>query len=116
MPQFSPDIVNFKDYPGYGAWDIGHHREHLQFVQVLAQQTPTINIPDYDFLQFLTAGVNQPSIVQSHQQAHALLDSILGLTSIDLSEVDLTQENDFENWIGYHQSTHQAIRQALAIT
>ena len=115
MPQFSPDIVTFHDVAGYGAWDIGHAREHLQFVQVLAQQTPAVSIPDFDFLTFLTAGPAANSILQTHQQAHALLNSILGITSIDLSEVDLTKENDFDNWIGYHQSAHQAIRQQLGI-
>jgi hypothetical protein len=116
MPQFSPDIVAFGDLAGYGAWDIGHMREHLQFVQILSQQTPGILIPDFDFLTFLASGPAANSILQSHQNSHALLNSILGITSIDLSEVDLTKENDFENWIGYHQSAHQAIRQQLGIT
>lgn len=116
MPQFAPDLVNFGDLAGYGAWDIGHMREHLQFVQVLAGQSPPINIPDFDFLSFLTAGQAQRSMVDSHQQSHALLRQATGIVGISLSQVDLTQENDFNNWIGYHQSEHAAIRQALGIT
>ena len=115
MPQFAPDIVTFHDLPGYGAWDVGHYREHLQFVQILSQQTPAVNLPNYDFMTFLSAGPAANSVLQTHQQAHALLNSVLGITSIDLSEVDLTQENDFENWIGYHATSHQAIRTQLGI-
>ena len=115
MPQFSPDQVTFQDVAGYGAWDIAHHREHLQFVQVLSQQTPAIVITDYDFMSFLTSGQAVKSQVQSHSDAHNLLRQALNIQGIDLSEVDLTQSNDFYNWLGYHASEHAAMRQALGI-
>lgn len=116
MPQFSPDQVTFKDIAGYGAWDVSHHREHLQFVQVLAQQTPPVLIPDFDFLSFLTAGQSQKSQLETHQQAHAMLRQITSVQGIDLSEVDLTNEDDFYNWLQYHATEHQAIRQALGVS
>ena len=116
MPQFQPDQVTFNDLSGYGAWDIGHHREHLQFVQILSQRTPAVVLPDFDLLAFLTAGDARSSIVQSHAQAHELVQGALGITTIDLSEVDLNDENNFYNWAGYHASAHSAIRQALGIT
>ena len=115
MPQFSPDQVTFQDIAGYGAWDIGHAREHLQFVQVLSQQTPAIVIPDYDFLTFFSAGPAVQSQVQSHSDAHNLLRQALGITGIDLSEVDLTKSNDFYNWLGYHATEHATMRQVLGI-
>ena len=115
MPQFSPDLVNFGDVAGYGAFDIGHAREHLQFVQVLSQRSPAIIIPNFDFLAFLTAGQAQRSMVDSHQNSHALLRQATGVQGIDLSQVDLTKENDFLNWLGVHQTEHAAIRQALGI-
>ena len=116
MPQFSPDLVNFGDVAGYGAFDIGHAREHLQFVQVLSQRSPAIIIPNFDFLAFLTAGQAQRSMVDSHQNSHALLRQATGVQGIDLSQVDLTKENDFLNWLGVHQTEHQLLRQALGIT
>jgi putative alpha-1,2-mannosidase len=115
MPQFTPDQVTFNDLPGYGAWDIGHGREHLQFVQVLSQATPPVNIPAFDLLSFLTAGQARDSILQSHAQHHVLIHAALGITSIDLAAVNLSDENDFYNWTGYHASTHAAIRQALGL-
>jgi hypothetical protein len=115
MPQFSPDQVNFGDVVGYGAFDVGHHREHLQFVQTLAALSSPILIPDYDFLQFLTAGQVRNSIMQTHYQAHLQLRGTLGLTSVDLSAFNLDSQDDFYNFIGYHSSEHSLIRQALGI-
>lgn len=115
MPQFSPDQVDFGDLPGYGAFDIGHHREHLQFVQTLSLSTSPVVLPDYDFLQFLTAGGVRNSIMQTHYQAHLQLRGALGLTGVDLSAFNLDSQDDFYNWIGYHSQDHILIRQQLGI-
>lgn len=116
MPQFSPDLANFGDIPGYGAWDVGHGREHIQFVQVLAQQTPPVLIPDFDLLSLLTSGQAKRSMLESHQSAHDLLRQITGVKGVDLSEVNLDNQDEFNNWMGYHQTEHQLLRQALGIT
>lgn len=116
MPQFQPDQVTFSDLPGYGAFDIGHGREHIQFVQAFAAQTPPILIPDHDLLSLLTAGQSRRSIVQSHAEVHNLLSQALGITAIDFSSVDLDDQSDFYNWTGYHASTHAQIRQILGLT
>lgn len=116
MPQFQPDQVTFADMPGYGAWDCGHGREHIQFVQALAARSPPVLFADYDFLSLLTSGQSRRSQLESHQEAHALLNQILGLpTSIDFSQVNLDDQNDFYNWTGYHASAHAQIRQALGL-
>ena len=115
MPQFAPDQVNFGDMPGYGAFDIGHMREHLQFVQVLAMQTPAIVLPDFDFLQFLTAGGSRQSQLVTHYQAHLLLRQAINAEGVDLTQFNLDDANDFANWIGYHSQEHIIIRQQLGI-
>jgi hypothetical protein len=116
MPQFQPDQVTFQDLPGYGAWDIGHGREHIQFVQALAAKVPPVLVSDFDLLSFLTAGSARASIVQSHAQAHTLLRAAMGITGTDLSTVNLDDESDFYNWLGYHATEHAAMRQFLGIT
>jgi hypothetical protein len=115
MPQFQPDQCTFNDGPGLGQWDDSHHREHQQFVEVLAQQVPAVLIPNYDFLQFLTSGNAQRSIADSHQKAHDQLGGILGITATDFSDYDLSKQDDFYNFLGYHATTHAQIRQALGI-
>jgi hypothetical protein len=115
MPQFQPDQCTFGDLTGYGAWDIGHGREHLQFVQALAAQVPPILIPNFDLLALLTAGQSRQSQVQSHAQSHALLRAALGITGTDLSTVNLDDQSDFYNFLGYHRDEHAVIRQALGL-
>jgi hypothetical protein len=115
VPQFSPDIVTFQDGPGLGQWDDNHYREHQQFVEVLAQQVPAVLIPNYDFLQFLISGGARSSIAQSHQKAHDQLSQILGITATDFSDYDLSKQDDFYNFTGYHATTHAQIRAVLGI-
>lgn len=116
MPQFAPDIASFGDAAGYGSFDVGHYREHLQFVQVLSQQTPAVILPDFDFLQLLTAGQARRSMLESHQSSHALLRQVTGVQGVDLSQFDLDKQDDFYSWLGYHQVEHQQIRAALGIS
>jgi hypothetical protein len=120
MPQFQPDQALFGDLPGYGAWDIGHAREHIQFVQVLAQQTPPVLIPDYNLLSFLIApGQARRSIVESHAQVHLLLRAVLGINNADpavvVNPVNLDEEGPFYSWLGVHRDEHALIRQALGL-
>ena len=115
MPQFQPDQCTFQDGPGYGVWDDGHHREHLQFTEVLAGQTPAVLIPNYDFLQMLAAGNARKSIVGTHMQAHNLLRQVTSVTGVDFTEFDLDNDQDFYNFLGYHAEEHAQIRQALGI-
>ncbi len=116
MPQFQPDQVTFGDLAGYGAWDIGHGREHLQFVQALSTQVPPVLLPNFDLLTFLTAGQARSSMVQSHAQAHVLLRAALGITGNDLSVVNLDDQGEFYDWTGFHATEHAIIRQSLGLT
>lgn len=115
MPQFQPDQVTFGDLPGYGAWDIGHGREHIQFVQTLAARSTPILVPNFDLLSLLTAGQARQSMVQSHAASHVLLRAALGITGTDLSAVNLDDQNDFDTWAGSHATEHAQIRQALGM-
>ena len=116
MPQFSPDQVTFQDNVAYGFWDDAHHREHLQFVQILAMQTPSVGIPTFDFLQMLTAGNARKSVLETHNAVHALLRQITGVAGVDYSQFNYDDSNDFYSFTGYHADEHSQIRQVLGIT
>jgi hypothetical protein len=116
MPQFSPDLASFGDSAGYGAYDVGHAREHIQFVQILAMQTPAIVIPDFDLLSFLTAGQNRRSMLESHMEAHNILRQVSGVQGVDLTEFNLDDQNDFYSFTAYHQTEHQQLRQFFGVT
>jgi hypothetical protein len=115
MPQFQPDQVTFNDIAGLGMWDDGHFREHQQFVQVLAQRTPPILLDNYDFLQMLTSGNARASITETHSKAHEQLRQITGVAGTDYSGYDLSKQDDFYSFTGYHSTEHAAIRAVLGI-
>ncbi|HEX8838362.1 MAG TPA: hypothetical protein VF748_15570 [Candidatus Acidoferrum sp.] len=114
MPQFAPDQCSFGDIAGYGAWDISHGREHIQFIQVLAANG--VNLPDPDLLMLLTAGQARQSQVLSHYTQHKLLRQATGVQGVDLSQVNLDDPNDFYNWLGYHATEHAQLRSLLGLT
>lgn len=116
MPQFAPDLVTFNDAPGLGMWDDNHHREHQQFVQVLAGLNPAVLIPTFDLLQMLTAGPLRKQALEVHQEAHALLRNKTNVSGVDYTDMDLNNEQDFYSFLGYHASEHAAIRAALGMT
>lgn len=115
MPNFQPDICTFRDTPGYGAWDIGHDREHLQFVQMATALTPRVILPMPDLLNLLTAGQTRKAQLEAHQSAHTLLSALTGTTAVDFTQFDLDNPDDFYNFLGYHQTTHQQLRQFFGI-
>jgi hypothetical protein len=115
MPNFAPDQVSFDDLPGYGFWDVGHAREHMQFVAVLASLTPPIVIADYPLLPFLTGGAARKAVLQSHMDAHKLLRQATGAAGVDYSQIDLDSQDDFYSFLQYHRDEHSQIRSALGI-
>jgi hypothetical protein len=109
MPQFAPDIVAFGDFDGYGAFDIGHGREHEQFAQMLL-------VPNYPLLSFFTLPSDaQQQIIELHATAHELIRQATGLTGNDLSELDPQNEVAFNDWLNYHRQEHAQIRAALGL-
>lgn len=115
MPQFAPSNVTFQDPIGYGYWDDNHARQHGQYTLILAGQTPAILIPNYDFLQMLSAGAARKSIVDTHMQAHNVLRQILNVQGVDLTQFNLDSDLDFYNWLGYHDADHMGFDTALGI-
>ena len=115
MPQFQPDIATFGDLAGYGMFDVGHYREHIQFVQVLAAMTPPVILANYDLASLLTAGSARKAQIEAHSDAHQELRQLAGITGIDLTEVDFDKQDDFYVWLGAHATEHSQIRQFLGI-
>ena len=117
MPQFSPDQVSFGDLAGYGAWDVAHAREHIQFTQVFAQLPVPIVLPSYDLLTFLTGNpVVRASTAQAHSQTHLLIHAALGISGVDMAASNLDDQGSFYDFLGYHSQYHAQIRQALGLT
>ena len=117
MPNFQPDQSSFGDLAGYGYWDDGHAREHQQFVEMFAAQSPSIQIDAANLLTFLASGGNARNAqLQAHQKVHQLLRQPTNVTGIDLAAVDLDNESDFYSWLNLHAAEHAQIRKFLGIT
>ena len=114
MAQFSPDQCSFGDIAGYGAWDIAHGREHMQFVQAL-DVAGNVGLPVPDLLTFLLAGSARTAQVNRHYSQHLMLRQKTGVNGVDLSQVNFDDPNDFYTWLGYHAQEHQQRRAALGI-
>lgn len=116
MPQFAPDQCEFGDRAGYGIFDIGNWREHIQLVLLFQAQTPSIIIPNPDFGAILSGGPsNLRGGLDQHQTVHSLLRQFTGVAGVDYTDFDLSQETDFYSFISYHAQEHAQIRQILGI-
>jgi hypothetical protein len=116
MPQFAPDQCEFGDVPGYGIFDIAHWREHIQFVTMFAAQSPQMLIPNPDFGAILSGGGIMRESLDQHQVVHNLLRQATGVSGVDFTDFDLTQQTDFYSFLGYHAQEHAQIRQVLGLT
>lgn len=116
MANFSPDHVTFGDLPGYGTWDTGHYREHLQFVQLLAGQATPFLLADYDFSAMLTDRNRLRDALILHQASHNVLSQQTGISALDFSGFDLQNPDDFYSFLGYHSESHRQLRQAFGIS
>jgi hypothetical protein len=115
MPQFAPDQCEFGDVPGYGIWDIGHWREHIQLVLLFAAQTPQVLIPNPDFGGILSGGGIIRESLDQHQIVHDLLRQQTGVAGVDYTDIKLDQQTDFYSFMGMHADEHRQLRQVLGI-
>lgn len=116
MPQFAPDQCEFGDQAGYGIFDIGHWREHIQLVLLFQAQTPSLIIPNPDFGAILSGGPsNLRGGLDQHQTVHSLLRQFTGVAGVDYTDFRLDQQTDFYSFLGYHSAEHAQIRQVLGL-
>jgi hypothetical protein len=116
MPDFQPAQVLFGDPAGYSIWDIGHWREHLNFVQALAQQSPVILLPAPDLGAILSGGPTARESMDTHQSIHELLRRYTNVQGTDYTDYRLDEEGEFYSFLNYHEAEHMQIRAVLGLT
>jgi hypothetical protein len=114
--EFDPDIYEFGDRAGQGRWEIGHYRQHLRYLALLASLSPPIILADQPIITMGTTDLEHRIWLQSHQLMHGLLRPYANVTGIDLSLVDLTNEEQFYVWLDVHSDEHALIDQAFGLT
>jgi hypothetical protein len=109
------DILLPQDPAGFSIWLQEHYLEHVQFVRLFQSQTPHVFIPDYNFALWADDKQTMAAWLEAHQVTHLALRNFTGVSGIDLSDVDLTQEDQWYSWMDSHASEHADIRSALGI-
>jgi hypothetical protein len=114
---FQPDHCLPHDPTGFGYWLQSHYNEHRQFIQIAQTQlTIPVFITDYN----LAYWSDEPKIAQrwllAHEQIHEQLRTLTNVGGIDLSQVDLTQDDQWYEWMDDHAQEHMDFRQVFGIT
>lgn len=116
LTEFLPNTYLIGDRAGRGRWEIGHYREHVNFLLAFVQQTPSITIPDYPLLRIGESPNEQKFWKNAHQEIHEAIRGYLGIDGIDLSEVDLNKPDSLYSWFTDHNAEHALILQALGLS
>lgn len=112
---FYPDRVLPHDPAGWGRYLMGHFLEHEQMRGIALTVTPPANIPAYQIQQWADSPAAVASWLVSHFTIHQALRAQSGVTGIDLSIVDFSDDEDFLLWQDDHGDEHSILRQFYGI-
>jgi hypothetical protein len=115
MTEFSPTIFSLGDRAGQGQWEIGHWRQHINYLNTLAALSPPIIIPDHPIGRIGDNQVQQKIWLADHAAVHVTLRQYTGVNGIDLSQVDTEDPDEFQVWLDAHATEHSLIDQALGL-
>lgn len=116
MTEFTPSIVAFGDRAGLGAWEVGHYRQHLNYVTHLAGLSPAVVIADHPLMRIGETDGERKAWLEDHQVVHTLLRAQANVTGVDLSQVDMGDERQWEIWQRAHADEHLQIDQSFGLT
>ena len=115
MTEFAPSIFLFGDRAGQGRWEIGHYRQHLNYLTYLAGLTNPVVIPDYPLLTIGESDLQRRVWLESHQEIHSILRTYANVTGIDLSAVDFNNQEELSVWLDSHATEHALIDAAFGL-
>lgn len=114
--EFLANEVVWGDVQGFGQWQVGHARQHLRYLGVLAKRTPPIILPD---VPLWSVGDNQLEIrawLNDHYFAsHVLLRNITGISGVDFSVVNFSNPESFYDFVDLHNSEHSLLDIAFGV-
>lgn len=114
--EFQANQVVYGDAAGFGAWQVGHARQHLRYLGVLARKTPPVILPDVPLFS-IGAGPDQIATwFRTHYfDVHVHLREQTHITGPDFSIVDLSNEKFFYDFIGEHNNEHALLDIAFGV-
>jgi len=113
--EFKITEFEFGDSAGGGFWLVENFRNHLQYNAILAARTPPVLLPVFPIMAIEGGRIGRRSWLESHADWHNLLRPLAGATGVDLSVVDLDNENEFTQWMDAHRAEHQFLDQFFGV-
>jgi hypothetical protein len=113
--EFRPNLFEFGDVAGSGQWLVGHFRQHLNYNNVLAARTPAVVLAEFPILTMEGGHSGRRSWLNSHENWHELVRPFANVTGIDLSTVNLDNEQQFYEWLDIHNFEHSLLDLAFGI-
>lgn len=110
--EFEITDVAWGDPAGFGLWEIGHYRQHRNYVMALAPLG--LVLPDYPILRLLgDRGEVLIDWLNQHGLVHGIICAALGINGVNLADLDPRSPASFYEWELLHAQEHQAFDQAL---
>ncbi|HEY6254037.1 MAG TPA: hypothetical protein VI685_29135 [Candidatus Angelobacter sp.] len=85
-------------------------------MRIFQSETTPIFIPDYNFALWSDDKKVQAAWLEAHEATHQALRTFTGVSGIDLADVDLSQDDQFFEWMDDHAAEHADLRGALGLS
>ena len=114
--EFQANEVLYGDVPGFGEWQVGHARQHLRYLSVLAARSPPVILPDIPLFRIGDNQIEISTWFRTHYfDVHVALRNQTGITGVDFSVVDLANPQYFYDFIENHNAEHALLDTALGV-
>lgn len=108
-----PSLLNTPKTPEeWARWSFSDAQDHINIIQAIQKQEGV------SLFQYQLDPINFQSpfdFIRRHAQTHTDMNGVLGLQSVDLSEVDINDPNKLEAWIYSNYQEHNNAHEALGI-
>lgn len=97
----------------WSAWGFNHAANHYDWITAAQIQKPGTQFQD-----FLLNPIDPANIdfwLYTHQAAHNQINSYLGTQGYDLLALDVTDPDQFQEWLLQNGDEHQRISKALGV-
>lgn len=108
------DLLNVPETPqDWERWGNSHALNHIAIIQAVRDQLGR----QLDQLQLYPFPLDRPEdFLERNQRSHFDVNILLGLTSIDLQDVDLKNRSQLVAWISAHHQSHYDMCSRLGIS
>lgn len=107
------DLYNVpRDDQEMSAWSFSHMAHHRDMIRVVFQ---TLNVQLPEFILDPVNLANPVGFLDQHQEMHDQLDRIFGIKTLNLTEVEWSNEAQRSSWIWQNAQLHLAEAQATGV-